>query len=76
MTMTCAELQQLLESKIPDSAVKVTDLTGTSDHFGIDVTSPVFEGKSLVDQHKVVQEACGIHLTTTIHAVQIKTRTP
>ena len=76
MPMTCAELQSLLEQKIPDSVVKVSDLTGTSDHFDVDVTSPAFEGKSLVEQHKMIHEACGIHLTTTIHALQIKTRTP
>ncbi len=76
MTMTCEELKELLERNLPDSAVEVTDLTGTSDHFGVDVTSPAFEGLSLIEQHKLVQEACGMHLTTTIHAIQIKTRTP
>ena len=53
-----------------------SNLTGTSDHFDVDVVSPAFEGMSLVEQHKMVHEACGIHLTTTIHALQIKTRTP
>ena len=76
MVMTCDELKELLEKKIPEAQVRVTDLTGTSDHFDVDITSPVFEGKSLVEQHKIVHEACGIHLTTTIHALQIKTRTP
>ena len=76
MVMTTDELKRLLENKLPDAAVEVTDLTGTSDHFGIDITSSAFAGKSLVEQHKLVHEACGIHLTTTIHALQIKTRTP
>jgi len=76
MVMTCAELKELLEKKIPEAHVRVSDLTGTSDHFDVDIVSPVFEGKSLVEQHKIVHEACGIHLTTTIHALQIKTRTP
>ena len=74
--MTCEQLKELLETEIPDSQVKVFDLTGTSDHFEVQVTSPVFEGKSLIDQHKVVHAACGMHLTTTIHALQIKTSTP
>lgn len=74
--MTTDELKDLLESKIPDSKVEVTDLTGTSDHFGVDIVSPAFAGKGLLEQHKMVHAACGIHLTTTIHALQIKTRTP
>ena len=69
-------LKDLLETRIPDSVAVVTDLTGTLDHYGVDVTSPVFEGKSLLDQHRMVHEAVGEHLTTTIHALQIKTRTP
>lgn len=76
MVMTPKELQTLLEDKIPDSVVKVIDLTGTYDHYGVDITSPAFVGKSLLDQHKMVHAAVGMHLTTTIHALQIKTRVP
>lgn len=74
--MTTSALKDLLESKIPDSSVTVSDMTGTSDHFDVHVISPVFEGKSLIEQHKLVHQAVGVHLTTTIHALQIKTSTP
>lgn len=73
--MTPEMLKELLEREIPDSTANVTDLTGTFDHYGVDVVSPVFEGKSLIEQHKIVHAAVGQHLTTTIHALQIKTRT-
>lgn len=75
-TMTVEQLQTLLEGAFPDGQVKVWDLTGTSDHFGVDVVSPSFAGKSLIEQHKLVHQACGEHLTRAIHALQIKTRTP
>lgn len=74
--MTDNELKALLESRIDDSEVTVRDMTGTMDHYDVEVVSPVFEGKSLIEQHKIVHEAVGEHLTTTIHALQIKTRTP
>ena len=74
--MTDSELKALLESRIDDSEVTVRDMTGTMDHYDVEVVSPVFEGKSLIEQHKIVHEAVGEHLTTTIHALQIKTRTP
>ena len=74
--MTPQMLKELLETRIPQAKALVTDLTGTFDHYGVDVTSPIFEGKSLIEQHKIVHSAVGEHLTTTIHALQIKTRTP
>lgn len=74
--MTPSQLKALIEDGIPDSQVQVTDLTGTYDHYGVDVVSPVFAGRSLLDQHKMVHAAVGEHLTTTIHALQIKTRVP
>jgi stress-induced morphogen len=74
--MTTAELKQLLEKNIPEARVQVSDMTGTSDHFEVHVSSPVFAGKSLIEQHKVVHAAVGAHLTTTIHALKIKTSVP
>ena len=76
MLMTIEELKRILQERFSDGEVEVWDLTGTSDHFGVDVTSKDFEGLSLIQQHKLVHEACGEHLTTSIHALQIKTRTP
>ncbi len=72
--LSTEDVRNLIEQGIPDSTAQVTDLTGTSDHFGVTVTSPEFAGKSLIEQHKMVQNSLGKHLTTTIHAVDIKTR--
>ena len=74
--LTTDDVQRLIETGIPDATVQVTDLTGTSDHFGIHVRSSAFAGKSRIDQHKMVHAALGEHLTTTIHAVDIKIEIP
>ncbi len=74
--LSTEDVRKLIEQGIPDSTAEVSDLTGTSDHFGVTVISESFEGKSLIDQHKMVQASLGEHLTTTIHAVDIKTRVP
>ena len=74
--LSTSDVQALIEAAIPGSTVAVADLTGTSDHFDIKVESAEFAGKSRIDQHKMVQAALGEHLTTTIHAVQIKTSVP
>jgi stress-induced morphogen len=74
--LTTEDVRQLIETAFPGSTVAVQDMTGTSDHFDIRVTAAEFAGKSRIEQHKMVQSALGEHLTTTIHAVQIKTSTP
>jgi stress-induced morphogen len=74
--LTVSAVQRLLEESFPEGKVRVIDLTGTSDHFGVEVVSTRFEGLSLIDQHKLVHTAVGEHLTAAIHALDIKTRTP
>lgn len=74
--LSTSQVQKLIEDNIPEAQVRVTDLTGTSDHFGVEVVSPVFAGKSLIEQHKIVHAACADHMGGAIHALQIKTRAP
>lgn len=70
------DVKRLIEDGIAGARAEVTDLTGTSDHFAVRVTAAAFAGKSLIEQHKLVHRALGEHLTTTIHAVDIKTIVP
>ncbi len=74
--LTTNDVKQLVEQGIPGAAVEVADLTGTSDHFSVRVEADAFRGLSLIDQHKLVHASLGEHLTTTIHAVDIKTSIP
>jgi stress-induced morphogen len=73
--LTTSQLQTLIESRLPGAEVRVRDLTGTSDHFRIEVRWSGFAGKSLIDQHRLVQSACREHLGGAIHAIEIKTQT-
>lgn len=75
--MDPSEVRNLIKQSIPDAHVQVEDERGTSDHFQIYVVSKVFQGKTLVEQHQLVQKALGQALEDgRIHAVQIKTETP
>ncbi len=74
--LTVAAVKSLLTDSFPDGEVKVVDLTGTSDHFGVDIISTRFVGLTLIEQHKLVHSAVGSHLTNEIHALDIKTRAP
>jgi len=69
-------LQALLEQAFPDATeLSVEDRTGGGDHFQVTVASPRFAGLSLIDQHRLVNEALATPLRDgTIHELRIKTK--
>lgn len=71
-----SEIKETLEQEFPDATVKVEDLTGTKDHFEVTVVSRAFEGKSLVEQHRMVYAPFNNEIGGAIHAFSIKTSTP
>ncbi|QIO23403.1 BolA/IbaG family iron-sulfur metabolism protein [Haloarcula sp. JP-L23] len=76
--MDAEEVEALIEAEIPDATATVTTPRDPDDdkHYAVDVVSPAFEGKSLVDQHQLVHDALGEHLTRDIHAIELTTSTP
>lgn len=76
--MDATEVEQLIEAGIEDSEATVTHPRGSADddHLAAVVVSPMFEGKPLVQQHQLVYNALGEHMTTDIHALELKTYTP
>ena len=74
--MSTARLETLLRAAFPDAAeLDVADRTGGGDHFQVSVTSPRFNGLSLLDQHRLVNEALADPLADgTIHELRIRTR--
>lgn len=71
-----AELEQILREAFPEATeVRVTDRTGGGDHFLVEVTSSRFGGLSLLEQHKLVNEALAAPFAAgTIHEMRIKTK--
>ena len=68
-------VRKLIETKLADSVVQVSDLTGTMDHLNIIVYSNEFKGKMLIDQHQMIMDILKDDLKEMIHAVKIKTMT-
>jgi acid stress-induced BolA-like protein IbaG/YrbA len=70
-------LREAIEQQIPNSQAAVN---GGGGHFSIEVTSPVFAGRSMLDSQRLVYSAIA-HLmqgdAPPVHAVDsLKTRTP
>jgi stress-induced morphogen len=76
MAIDINELTQLIEAGIPDAKIRIEDLRGDGDHYAAYITSPAFEGKSRVQQHKMVHQALGDILGGQLHALAIQTSTP
>jgi stress-induced morphogen len=68
-------LRDLLEDAFPEAAnLDVVDRTGSGDHFFVSVTSDRFSDMSLIDQHRLVNDALAAPLADgTIHELRIKT---
>jgi stress-induced morphogen len=69
------QVRRRIESALPGSRVEVATFAG-HDHFQAVVEAPQFEGKSLVEQHRMVYAALEGWLGGAMHALALKTRVP
>jgi stress-induced morphogen len=76
--MDTDEVAELIASGFEDADVEVSQPRGVDDddHLAVTVVSPAFDGKTVVEQHEMVYDAVGDHMTEEIHALEITTRTP
>jgi stress-induced morphogen len=74
--MATEPLRAMLAEAFPDaSELSVEDRTGTGDHFQVTVASSRFHGLSLLEQHRLVNQALAAPLADgTIHELRIKTK--
>jgi stress-induced morphogen len=70
------EVKTRLVTALPGAEVEVVDMTGTRDHYQARVVSTLFEGKSPIEQHRLVYGALGDAMQGAIHALALKTYTP
>jgi len=72
------DVERLIESNLEGAEATVERARGEhdDDHLTAVVVSPAFEGRSLVDQHKLVYDALGEHMTRDVHAIELKTYAP
>ena len=76
MPMSAPEIEHLIKAGIPDATVEITDLVGDGDHYAAVVVSPVFAGKTKLQQHQLVYKALGSTMGGALHALQLQTSAP
>ena len=73
--MAAQTILALLDQAFPGGDVAVEDRTGGGDHFQVTVTSERFNGRTLIEQHKLVNAALAAPLADgTIHELRIRTK--
>ena len=73
--MTKENIEELIKQSIPDAKVIIEDLRGDGDHYSATVSSKLFDGKSKIDQHKMVYESLQGKMGNELHALVLKTKT-
>jgi stress-induced morphogen len=75
-SMATDPLRALLEQAFPGAEeLEIVDRTGGGDHFHVIVQTERFDGLSLIDQHRLVNDALAAPLADgTIHELRITTR--
>lgn len=69
-------LTEYVRKSLPDAVVTVTDRTGTMDHLKVMIVSDAFQGKNLLDRHRLIYQALDAPLKDgRIHALELTAKT-
>ena len=74
MPLSKEDLEKYIKENIPDSIITIEDLRGDGDHYSATVISKSFEGKSKIEQHKMVYDSLKGKMGNELHALAIKTK--
>lgn len=75
--MEISTVRDLLRAALPGAQVTVNDMTGTGDHFEIEVVSGEFEGQMLIERHRRLHGILkNVMESGALHAVKFSALTP
>ena len=73
MALSIEEIKKLITSSIPDATIEIKDLMGDSNHYSAKITSKIFNGKTKIEQHKLVYKSLQGKMGNELHALSITT---
>jgi len=73
MSIKQVELEKLIKQSIPDAEVTIKDLAGDENHYSATIKSKIFNGKSKIEQHKIVYKSLKNKMGNELHALSINT---
>ena len=69
------KIEQKLKKTLKDAKIFIQDMTGANDHFNVIIICDIFQGLSLIEQHRLIYDILSDMITKEIHALQLKTLT-
>ncbi|HET7910334.1 MAG TPA: BolA family protein [Nitrospira sp.] len=74
--ITQETLTAYIQGAMPDAMVSMIDKTGTMDHLKVTVVSDAFQGKNLLDRHRLIYQALDAPMKDgRIHALELTANT-
>ena len=73
MSIKLEELKNLIKEAIPDAEITIQDLAGDENHYSATIKSKIFNGKSKIEQHKIVYKSLKNKMGNELHALSINT---
>ena len=73
MALPIDEIKKLIKESIPDATIEIKDLMGDNNHYSAKITSKIFNGKSKIEQHKIVYKSLKGKMGNELHALTIIT---
>jgi acid stress-induced BolA-like protein IbaG/YrbA len=69
-------VEAVLRARFADAEIRVGSFTGEGDHVEARIVSSEFDGKGMVERHRMVYAALGDAMKSAIHALTLRTLTP
>ena len=73
MPLTKNEISNMIMSAFPDATLELKDIAGDNNHYSAKIISKIFNGKSRVEQHKMVYKALRDKMGNELHALALTT---
>ncbi len=73
MALSAEEIKSLIKDSIPDATIEIKDLMGDKNHYSAKICSKIFNGKSKIEQHKLIYKSLKGKMGNELHALSITT---
>jgi stress-induced morphogen len=67
------KLETMIREAFPDATIILEDTAGDNNHYSARICSKVFNGKTRIEQHKMVYRALKGKLGNELHALALET---
>ena len=73
MPISKNEISSMIMNAFPDATVELQDTAGDKNHYTAKIVSKTFNGKSKIEQHKMVYKALKGKMGNELHALALTT---